>query len=116
MNIAVLRRPDRTDDIRIYPGTPDPASVRVMFLNDDEQQALSDMAEVMVGQGRDREEALRIAFGRVAVKGFSGIQDGDQDLPFTEENVDYLMLNVRAFRTAVLTAATTLHRATEKNS
>lgn len=115
MNIAILRNPEQTAELAIYPGTNDPATVRVKYLNDDEQKQVTTIADALCAEGRDREEALRIGFGRVAVKGFYGTDDGNDTLPFTEENVDFLMLNVRAFRTVVLTAATTLHRAIEKN-
>lgn len=115
MNIAILRRPEQVERIRIYPGTSDPAAVSVKYLNDQERQQVAEIAERLISEGRDREDAHRIAFGRVAVKGFEGIFDGETEMSFTDENVDFLMLHARDFRTVVLTAATTLQRAVEKN-
>ena len=115
MNIAILRRPEQVERIRIYPGTSDPAAVSVKYLNDQERQQVSEIAEQLISEGRDREEAHRLAFGRVAVKGFEGIYDGEEEMQFRGDSVDFLMLHARDFRSTVLTAATTLQRAVEKN-
>jgi hypothetical protein len=117
MNIAVLRRPELIETIRIYPGTLDRAAVQVKYLNDDERKQVGELADQLMAEDKslDRETAMRKAFGRVAVKGFSEIYDGAEAMEFTPENVEFLMLNAVDFRVAVLTTATTLQRAIVKN-
>jgi hypothetical protein len=116
MNIAVLRRPEPVDRIRIYPGTDDLAAVYVKYLNDDERAQVGVLVDELVKDEKmDRETASRIAFGRIAVKGIEVIFDGEVEMPFTEETVDFLMVNVPEFRRVVLTASTTLQRTIEKN-
>lgn len=115
MNIAVLRRPEQVEKIRIYPGSKDPAVVLVKYLNDEERKQVSALVDEFMAKGKDKESAARIAYGRVAVKGHEGIFDGDEVVEFTEANVDELMLTATDYRVVVLTAATTLQRAIEKN-
>lgn len=115
MNIAVLRRPDLIEHLRIFPNTADPAWVKVKYLNDAEWTELIALADKLQAEGRDKESAYRIAYGRVAVKGYGEIFDGTEVLAFTEENTDFLMLHATDFRAVVLTAASSLQRAIEKN-
>lgn len=116
MNIAILRTPERIANLPIYPGVPTSATVAVKYLPPEEQLAVAILAKELEATGTSREDAWRMAYGRVAVKGWDGINDGADPLPFTVENTDFLMLQCTEFRTLVLESAVSLRRSSEKNS
>jgi hypothetical protein len=122
MDIAILRKKPEDRIRTVHPfknadGADDATiAVDVLFLGDDGLQAISQSAEALIKEGDDRETAFRKAYGRIAVQGWRGLADGDQDLPLSEANADLLMTQSAEFRQAVITAATSLRRGAEKNS
>ena len=115
MNIAVLRTPDQISRLAIYPDVPNSATALVKYLSPEERAALFAEVATLEKEGVDKEDAVRLAYGRAAVKGWEGIFDGPAELPFAQENIDFLMLNCVEFRTLVFESATSLRRAAEKN-
>jgi hypothetical protein len=115
MDISILRkRPE--DRIRTVPlfGSND-ETADVLFCGREEMQKISALAERLIAAGDNRDDAFNKAYGRIALIGWKGLADGDEDLSFTEENIDLLMTQSAEFRTAVLTAASSLRGGLEKN-
>lgn len=115
MDISILRRrpEDRIRPIRPFDG--DDTTIDVLFAGREEMQQVKDVARALQLEGRSSEDAFNLAYGRVLVRGWKGLTDGGEPLPFSVENCDLLMLGSAEIRLAVIAGATSLKAGAEKN-
>lgn len=116
MDIAILRKAP-ADRVRTVPlfGTNE-ETADVLFCGSEEMKQIGTLAESLTASGTPAGDAYNIAFGRYALRGWSGLIDGGEPLPFTQENCDLLMLGSTEIRSVVLNAASSLRGGAEKNS
>lgn len=116
MDISLLRKAPQ-DRIRTVPlfGS-DAETADVLFCGREEMEQVRAKTKDFIEKGMSDNDASNAAWGRVALRGWKGLNDGDQPLDFTPENCDLLMLGSSEFRSAVLVAASSLRGGVEKNS
>jgi hypothetical protein len=115
MDISLLRKApaDRIRTVNLF-GTP-AETAEVLFCGAEEMKQIRTIAAELTGSGTPADDAYNLAFGRVALRGWSGLTDNDKPLPFSQENVDLLMLGSAEIRSVVLQAASSLRGGVEKN-
>ena len=114
VDVSILRRAPE-DRIRTVPMFGGDASVKVRYCGQDEMKRIRDVAAELVKQGTTPEDAYNIAYGRVALLGWSGFVDGNLPFEFNQENIDLLMQGSTEVRTVVITASSSLKAGAEKN-
>lgn len=115
MDIALLRKQpqDRIRTVPLFGGPEETADV--LFCGRTEMEEIASVAKQLMSEGTSKDDAYNMAYGRVTVRDWRGITDGGKPLPLTPENVDLLMTQSAEFRTAVISAATSLRGGAEKN-
>jgi hypothetical protein len=115
MDISILRKKPEDRVRTIYPFGGKDESVEVLFLGLDDLKKVGELAKELTDSGTSRDDSFNLAYGRVAVRGWSGLDDGDNPLALTPENIDMMMLGSSEFRSAVLSACSSLRGGVEKN-
>jgi hypothetical protein len=115
MDISILRKKPQ-DRVRTVPLFGDKTETAdVLFCGRDEMKTINEAAQKLIDEGNSKDDAYNLAYGRVALRGWEGLTEGGSPLPFTPDNIDLLMLGSAEFRTAVITAASSLKVGLEKN-
>lgn len=115
MDISILRKKPEDRIRTIYPFGGKDETVDVLFLGLDDLKRVGELSKELTDAGTSRDDAFNLAYGRIAVRGWSGLYESEEPLPLTPENVDMLMLGSSEFRSAVLSACSSLRGGVEKN-
>jgi hypothetical protein len=115
MDISLLRKKPQDRLRTVFPFGGPEETAEVLFCGREEMAEVQAVAKRLLAEGLSKDDAYNVAYGRVALRGWSGLVDGDEPLSFNDENSDLLMIGSAEFRTAVIVAATSLRPGLEKN-
>ena len=114
IDVSILRRAPE-DWVREIPLFDGEEKIRVLYWGPDDHKRIRELATELIGQGYAQDEAYNVAYGRVALLGWSGLADGEGLLEFNQDNVDLLMLGAPEIRQKVITCASSLKVDARKN-